>query len=233
MHTDNESAHSLISRAGLDPHAGSPRKTATGRWAWGLSAVLHPLLLPTYLFLLLFTLSPALLGVANTGVRYRILSLLAVCTFVIPILSIYMLFRLGSIQSLEMDDRQDRVFPFISTTLFYVLTTYLFVKNLPALYLLTVIMSSITASLAAVTAVSFYWKISAHSVGIGGIAGCLIGLYYHYAAVEYFYPMLLAILLAGLLISARLHLNAHTPAQVLAGAMVGLGVNLGAILIFA
>jgi len=231
---EEESAHSLITRSKYVSTDVPPvRQTPTGRLAWLLSVVLHPLLLPTYLFLLLFLLSPSMMGVANAAIRYRILLLLVVCTFLIPMLSTYMLYRLGSIRSLSMEDRQDRVFPFISTTLFYALTTYLFIKQLSVLYLLTVVLSGITLSLTLVTIISFFWKISAHSVGIAGILGFLVGIYYQYAAIEYFYPMLIVILLAGLLMSARLYLNAHTPSQVLAGALLGFGVGFGTIVFFA
>ncbi len=230
---EEESAHSLIRRSGYSlPDLPPVRSTVTGRLALGISAVLHPLLLPTYLFGLLFWLSPSMMGVSNDDIRNKILMLLVVCTFLIPMLSTYMLYRLGSIKSLHMEDRQDRLFPFIAATLFYILTTYLFVKQLSALYLITLILSGITFCLLLVTVVSFFWKISAHSVGIAGIVGFLIGLYYQYAAIEYFYPLLLVVLLAGLLMSARLYLNAHTPAQVLAGAAAGLGIGLGTILIF-
>lgn len=231
--SEEESAHSLIHRSGYAPaQLPSTRETPTGRMALGLSVVLHPLLLPTYLFALLFWLSPSMMGVANDEIRNKILILLVVCTFLIPMLSTYMLYRLGSIKSMHMEDRQDRVFPFVSTTLFYGLTSYLFIKQLSALYLITVILSGITFCLLVVTVISFFWKISAHSVGIAGIVGFLVGLYYHFAAIEFFYPLILVILLAGFLMSARLYLNAHTPAQVLVGALVGFGIGLGTILIF-
>jgi membrane-associated phospholipid phosphatase len=70
-------------------------------------------------------------------------------------------------------------------------------------------------------------------VGISGVTGFLMGFYYHYAAVEYFYPMLAVIVLGGFLMSARLYLNAHTPAQVLAGALLGLAVGMGTVFFFA
>ncbi|MDJ1481265.1 phosphatase PAP2 family protein [Cytophagaceae bacterium YF14B1] len=229
--SNDDSAHSLITRAKYIPSELLPvRKTSTGRAALVVSILLHPLLLPTYLFLLLFWMSPSMMGVSNDDIRYRILLLLIVCTLLIPLLSTYMLYRLGSVKSLHMEDRQDRVFPFVSTTLFYMLTTYLFVKQLSALYLITLILGGTTFCLLVMTVISFFWKISVHSTSIAGIVGFLIGLYYHYAAVEYFYPLLLVIILAGVLMSARLYLNAHTPAQVLAGAAVGLSIGLGTIL---
>ncbi len=230
---EEESAHSLIRRSGYASTNLPPvRETTAGRLAFGLSVVLHPLLLPTYFFALLFWVSPSMMGVSNDEIRNKILILLIVCTFFIPMMSTYMLYRLGSIKSLQMEDRQDRVFPFISTTLFYGLTTYLFIKQLSPLYLITAILSGITFCLLLVTVISFFWKISAHSVGISGIVGFLIGLYYHFAAVEFFYPLLMVIVLAGLLMSARLYLNSHTPAEVLGGALLGLGVGLGTILLF-
>ncbi len=228
-----ESANWLMTHTTL-PTSALPRvqRTQTERLAWGLSALFHPLLLPTYLFALLFWISPAMMGVSNEAIRLRMLMMLFAATFVIPMISIYMLYRLGSIHSLEMHDRQDRIFPLVSTTLFYGLTTYLFIKQLSVLYLVTVMLGATTFCLAVVTVVSIFWKISVHSVGICGAMGFLLALYYKNGSTDLLYPMLGVIIVAGLLMSARLHLHAHTPRQVFWGACLGLSVSMTAVWIF-
>jgi membrane-associated phospholipid phosphatase len=88
-----------------------------------------------------------------------------------------------------------------------------------------VVLSSITFSIAIVTLITVFWKISAHSVGICGVIGFMFGFYQKYADPLLFYPILAIILLAGILMSARLYLNAHTPAQVFAGGLLGLTIS--------
>ena len=77
---------------------------------------------------------------------------------------------------------------------------------------------------------SLYWKISAHAAGISGTLGALIGIVIKFGSYELFYPIIAVILIGGLLIAARLHLNAHTPAQVIAGSFLGLIISLSVIL---
>jgi membrane-associated phospholipid phosphatase len=106
------------------------------------------------------------------------------------------------------------------------------VWKLNGYYTMIIVLASISLSLALVTLISVFWKISAHSVGISGIAGFLFGFYYKYADQQLFYPILAIILIAGLLMSARLALNAHNPMQIFVGALLGWSISFGAIYVF-
>jgi membrane-associated phospholipid phosphatase len=177
-----------------------------------------------------------------------------VTTFVIPVISVVLLTRTrslaraelekseqpsdtylpdytekGTFLQLEMQDKKDRFVPFLSTTVFYTVITYMFFKQLHASYAMVVVLGAITFSIALVTLITYFWKISAHSVGISGVVGFLFAFYYKFAEQPLFYPILVVILMAGLLMSARLALNTHNPAQVLMGALLGFCVSFGAI----
>ncbi|QHT67913.1 hypothetical protein GXP67_15335 [Rhodocytophaga rosea] len=195
------------------------------RFALALSALLHPLLMPTLLFSILLYFSPAIFGIANEAMQWRLLMLIAFTTFLIPLLSMLLMFRVRSISSLTLDNKNERFMPFLITTLFYMVTTYLFLRQMQGYFTMIVVLSSITFSIALVTLITVFWKISAHSVGICGMIGFLFGFYQKYADPQLFYPILVVILLAGLLMSARLYLNAHTPAQVFAGGLLGLVIS--------
>jgi membrane-associated phospholipid phosphatase len=84
-----------------------------------------------------------------------------------------------------------------------------------------------------VTLITLFWKISAHAVGTGGLLGFLFGIVYSFAATELLYPTLVCVLATGLLLSARLYLNAHTPVEVGAGFLLGLTVCFTAVVGFA
>jgi membrane-associated phospholipid phosphatase len=195
------------------------------RLALALSALLHPLLMPTLLFAILLYFSPAVFGIANEAMQWRLLILIFFTTFLIPLLSMLLMFRVRSISSLTLDNKNERFMPFLTTTFFYMVTTFLFMRQMQGYYTMIVVLGSITFSIALVTLITVYWKISAHSVGICGVIGFLFGFYQKYADPMLFYPILAIILLAGLLMSARLYLNSHTPAQVFAGSLLGLIIN--------
>lgn len=206
----------------IQPFNNSHSTPVLNRLSLALSALLHPLLMPTILYAILLYFSPAVFGIVNTAQQWFLVLRIFITTFLIPLLSIMLLFKVRSLSSLALDDKNERFMPFLTTTLFYMVTTYLFLRQMNGYYAMIVVLTSITFSIALVTLISIFWKISAHSVGICGVAGFLFGFYQKYADPELFYPILAVILAAGLLMSARLYLNSHNPAQVFAGALLGL-----------
>jgi membrane-associated phospholipid phosphatase len=205
------------------------------RLALFLSVVLHPLLQPTYLFAALFILTPELMGVSmlSTSARGSLVLLLFLNTFVAPALLIYYFYRMGFIHSLHLDTLRDRRFPYLATILIYTFSTYLFGWQLQPISDLApqiaIVLGSITFSMAVVALVSLRWKISAHATGIGGCMGALGGIFLRFGDTTLFYPFVVGILVTGILLSARLHLNAHTPSQIGAGLGLGLLVSIAAI----
>ncbi len=201
-----------------------------------LSIVFHPLLMPTLLFGILLFRAPGAIGVDAfaTPLRLSLLSLIAVGTFGIPVLVIYFLYRSGYLHDLTLNDRTDRHLPYLFTGLIYNGLTYVFARRLQLVSEvapeLAIILGSITLSILLVGLISLSWKISAHGVGMGGTLGALVGIMNKFGETDLFWIVLVFVLLAGLLASARLHLNAHTPAQVGAGLALGLCISLSAVI---
>ena len=118
-----------------------------------------------------------------------------------------------------MEERRERILPFIVTALFY-FGTYIMLRkfHLPAIiYYLT--FGSSCLIIIALT-INFWWKISIHMMGIGGLAGALLGIAF-YLSVNPVIFVALAILIAGFIGFSRLKLQAHTPMQVYAGFVTG------------
>ncbi len=181
------------------------------------------------LYAVIFYFSPTAVGPINGNIRLYMLAGIIIATFFIPVLFIYILYQFEAIGSLHMEEQKDRTLPFILTTLIYGTFTYFFFWRLSSLTSIYLILGSITVAVGLVTLINLFWKISAHSVGISGLVGSLIGIHYKFADSELFYPILVFILIAGLLMSARLSVNAHNPAQILAGCTLGLSVSLGSV----
>lgn len=196
-----------------------------------LSALFHPLLMPTILFGILFFQTPGVLGLDafSTTLRGSLLMLITVGTFGVPTIVILFLLRGGYIPSLHLDNRLDRRLPYLLTALVYAGVTFMFAFQMQLISdtapEIAVILSSITLSMLLVGIISLYWKISAHGVGIGGVLGTLMAVTVKFGETDLILFLALLTGLAGLILSARLHLNAHTPAQVGAGFMLGLLVS--------
>lgn len=71
--------------------------------------------------------------------------------------------------------------------------------------------------------ISYWWKISLHLMGVGGLSGFLLAC----ATMNYFKALpfiMIAFVVAGLLASARLKSGDHEPAQVYGGYLIGLAI---------
>ncbi len=200
-----------------------------------LSVVCHPLLMPTLLFGLLLFQAPGVVGLDafSNSLRLSLLVLIFIGTFAVPSLLIYYLFRSGYIGSMQLDTLADRRLPYFLTALIYTVLTYLFAYQMQLVSVvapeIAVMLGSIALSILLVGIVSLYWQISAHGVGIGGVLGGIGGLVLKFGLSELFSSLVILVLLAGFIASARLKLNAHTPAQIVAGLALGLVVSVGAV----
>jgi membrane-associated phospholipid phosphatase len=132
--------------------------------------------------------------------------------------------------NLHMQNRRDRRWVFVFTSVIYIMATVLFELKAKNPFI-TLVLTSITLSLILLTIITFFWKISAHSVGMSGILGMLVGFNYQLGEGVLFYPILISIVLVGLIMTVRLYLDAHNIEQVVAGFVLGFVVNLLTVLL--
>ncbi|UTA68618.1 hypothetical protein [Emticicia sp. 21SJ11W-3] len=204
------------------------------RLATFLSVILHPLLMPTVLFMILFFLAPVSLGLEGLEPMFRwiVIGFVFIYTFAIPAYLIYLLNRWGFISSLQLENLQERRLPYLLTALIYGLLGYFLYSKNSSLFACAYILWSITIVILCVALISFRWQISAHGAGIGGVIGALAGIMVKMGENALFMPLLFCMILAGYVLGARLQLNAHTPKQAWAGLFLGVGLSLLAVSYF-
>ncbi len=194
--------------------------------------------MPTFLFGMIFYFSPESIGIDIISLKTRLilLSFIMVCTFVLPSLTIFYLYKAGMVESLELKTLPERRLPYYATALIYAFFSYFFAKKLQPLSEISPgiawILGSITLTILLVALISQKWQISAHGTGVGGLIGALAGIMIKTGSPQLQLPLMAAILMAGWVISARLHLNAHTPPQAYSGLGLGLVVSISAVLYF-
>jgi len=200
-----------------------------------ISVLFHPLLMATYLLSLLSYYLPSALYPINIESRNSFLILILLMTFVLPVLNISFFRIMGSISSFTMFNRAQRVRPFILITLLYGMTTYLFffksrISIDDNLFKLMIIIDCLVL---VATIITLFYKVSIHSLGITGILGILLPLNKVAENNALFIPTLVWIVLAGMVMSARLQLDSHTPREVLVGAVTGFSIGFfGMIILF-
>jgi hypothetical protein len=176
--------------------------------------------MPSLVFGLLFFGVPQATSLPE-AFKVRIFYLIVCATLLIPVVLMLGLRWSGYVKSLHFEEKSDRRVPFILVTLFYVLTTYFLKEKTELDPILWQGMGVITAAVALLTGVTYFWKMSAHLTGIGGVLAVtgIMGLYFPSVTVAYL--LVAALVLGGGIASSRLYLDAHRPAEVYVGLLVG------------
>ncbi len=176
--------------------------------------------MPSLVFGLLFFGVPQATSLPE-AFKVRIFYLIVCATLLIPVVLMLGLRWSGYVKSLHFEEKSDRRVPFILVTLFYVLTTYFLKEKTELDPILWQGMGVITAAVALLTGVTYFWKMSAHLTGIGGVLAVtgILGLYFPSVTVAYL--LVATLVLGGGIASSRLYLDAHRPAEVYVGLLVG------------
>jgi len=187
-----------------------------------LSIIFNPLLMPTYGLFLIFRINDHISYLA-LPIKKVIFITVFVSSFILPLSITPLLYILKQVQSIYMKTRKERVWPLIITGFFF-FTGYYFLSlfsQVPAFVLKYISATIITIYVALF--ITFFWKISIHMIGIGGLTGGILALAYMFG-IDLHLLLSALILIAGLLGTARLYLSAHNPAQIYAGFVLGFGI---------
>lgn len=183
-----------------------------------ISTILHPIVIPTIGVMLYFLLTPIQF---LSDQKFAVLSSVFIFTYLAPLLILIIFKQLKIIKTYKTESIRERKLPVIlMIILFYTLGfTMSKAGNLSDLSLLFY-----TTSIGLLFIYIFFYfniKASIHLLSLGISAGFFLALSNNYS--ESYLPVVIIILiLAGFLASARLHLKAHTNKEVYIGFLLGL-----------
>ena len=192
-----------------------------------ISVLLHPVFMPVYALLMVFNSGTYLSYIPYEAKKYIFLVVL-LNTVVIPLSLLPVFFYKKVIHGIAMEHRRERTIPLlVYTILLYVAYYFLARMQVPGILKSFILVSCQLVLL--LSFVSWFWKISLHMAGIGGLTGLLVAMSVRLAVGLNLFLIVL-ILFAGLLGTVRLLLNEHNPAQVYAGYLLGFAVICGGLL---
>jgi membrane-associated phospholipid phosphatase len=193
-----------------------------------VSVVFHPLLMPSFTFLLINMVLPELVH----PLGWFMLPFLFVTTFLIPLFGVSALKFSGNISSFSLEKREERFLPFLFVSIFYAITTVLFIRKVGVNGTIATMLIATTVLIALLMLISLFYKISIHSAGVSGVVGFLLVLCFQHPESFAIYTLVPAIVTAGLVMTSRLYLHAHKPDEILSGFVVGIGICFGALHFF-
>lgn len=185
------------------------------------SFILQPMLMPFYSMVLLFIYTNFFTHYPGQALRFLLPVL--VFSFLVPSLFILLLVRLRYIRDLSLSDRISRISPYFIFIVSNLSLTYFFYQAHVFFWFLGLLAAPALVALVGML-INFFWKISAHMLGIGGIIGSVLAVCIHVKGAGSAGLFMILFILAGLLGVSRLYLRASTPAQVYVGFLVGAAV---------
>ncbi len=190
------------------------------------SWIFIPLLMPLY-GLLIVLFYPAEELVQNTismyalplGIKWIVFGMFAVFSFAAPGLSFLGLFRFKIITTIDIENRTERLYPLLIMLIYGIMLYWLIGESDPK-HLLPPYFSSLALAGVGVTllfmGLTQVLKISMHAGGAGILTGFLYAYFMQQHNPSYAW-MSLAILVSGLVISARWYLRKHTALELFLG----------------
>jgi hypothetical protein len=185
-----------------------------------ISYLFHPLLMPTIGALLILNIGGYMVFTVVPQIKYLVLAIIFMFTFLFPSFASYYLLRKGYIQSMNMATIEERRLPLVLTAIFYFFTYYILGNaNLPPVLFLMILGATLSVLITLI--ITLAWKVSAHMVGMGGLTGAIIGLSIKFS-INLQILIITLLILSGLVGYARLRLSAHNHSQIYWGFLIGL-----------
>ena len=186
-----------------------------------VSYVLHPLFIPTYVFVWLTWRFPeSFAGINATGMMYKKISVFLNASF-FPAFAVFLLWRLKFVETIFLRTQKDRIIPYIITMIFYWWMWYLSRNFEDQPEVLKFFYFGIFLTTVFGLIINNFIKISMHAMGAGTLFAFVI-------LTSFFYQTFLGTdifiitFLAGLICTARLLLSEHSTTEIYTGLIVGI-----------
>ena len=197
------------------------------RFAKIISYIFHPLIMPTISIWLILNTNTYISFVTSDPTKWFTTLIIFMSTFILPALVVVYLLHSGLISSMHMPSAEERRLPFLLTAIIYYFTYYV-IRQLPIIIsefslppVIYIVILGATFSILVALIINFFWKISVHMIGVGGLVGTLIGVSLRYST-DLKNIICVAIIIAGLIGFSRLKLKAHRLSQVYMGFFIGI-----------
>lgn len=184
-----------------------------------LSVLFHPVFVNAFTLWLLFNLFPTLHYGVHPVVQWYYMGFVFISTGIIPLIWVVITGFILKKTSLMLEEKEDRNLPYILTSSFYLFDFYLS-KKIGAPVLVSSYLLACSSILVAVLIINIFTKISIHAASMGALVA-LITLSVDAASFDIRTLVATAIFLSGMVMSARLFLEAHQPAQIYSGFLCG------------
>lgn len=184
-----------------------------------ISALFSPLFVPTYGMILLSYLT--VMSVIPAGIRWSAIGIIFVITCIIPLSGILSMYKMGFIKDAGLNERTERTAPYLLAAVCYIGAAFFLIRVGTPLWI-AMFFAGGALAIGVNIIVNRWWKISAHAAAVGGLAAlCFRMVASGYAIYNMNLWISGAVIVAGMVLSARIYLRCHTLMQLFCGTTNG------------
>lgn len=187
-----------------------------------LSTLFHPVWVNLFGLLALLMLSPYLSAILQPGIFLFYVLFIFGTTALIPMLAVGVMKLTGHIQSILLQEQEERNIPYLVTAIMY-LFDYYFLSHLHSAAPIRAYLLACACIVVLVVIINHFYKISVHAASLGALAGIVVTLV-PFANWDLRWMLIPVVVITGITLSARLFLLAHSKLQLLWGWVLGFGV---------
>lgn len=192
-----------------------------------ISIVLHPTFMPLIIFYISLKLIPNI-GFAITSYLPFIYIVLMLSTILLPLISVFLLIRIGQISSIEMNIQKERPAPLLIAAIYLSCAYYVLQNILVFAPILNSMLKGAIIIMFCASIISAFWKISLHMLGVGGVFGVLFSLNFLFGGLSLI--LIVALFTCGILAVSRILEKAHSHTQIYVGFIIGFLIECGSVL---
>lgn len=185
--------------------------------AKAISFLFFPLLIPVYGTFMLFSMK--LFTYYPTPYIEKAKSTIIIFGVILPCIVFIALKLVKAISDVRLPKKEERLAPFICIAFCYLCCAYILFRCAMPLWVINLILS-VTIVILIESIISIFWKISGHATSMGMLIGAIMVAGYHtYSNVNV--TLIISLLIAGVVGTARMYLNRHTTGQIILGFLFG------------
>ncbi len=186
-----------------------------------LSYVFHPLFVPVYIICFLIAIQPQFFAAFTTPEKIITIVRFVVMYSFFPLVTVLLAKGLGFLQSIYLKTQKDRIIPYIACGIYYFWMWYV-LRNQPEFSREIVILSMaiwIASSLGLLA--NIYMKVSMHAISMGVMVSFIMLLALAQGSGFGIY-ISIALLITGLVCTARLIVSDHSQKEIYGGLFIGI-----------
>ena len=188
--------------------------------ARAISFLAHPLFVPLYVACFLLFVHPLMFAGYEQVAKLKLLATIFVNLTLLPAITVFLCWRLKFINSIFLSTPRERIIPLAAAMIFYFWCWFVLrnFTEIPVLFRQFLLGSFITIIVAWMA--NIYFKISLHALAMGGVLCFIWMVVFGFEGGSAGY-LAAAAVMAGLVCTSRLVLDAHRPFEVYAGFILG------------